>query len=110
MIENDLVWFNPNVCNFPFTEESSAFPTETQNDVVSKNPCMEDKIRDSSLEHEKSDASEGTTAISNSTPLVQEIAFIPGLGVYSDSSDSESSSSDSDILPSLFTNFASKAK
>ena len=50
------------------------------------------------------------STFTNTSTSCQQVGCIPSLGVYSDSSDSESSSSDSDILPSLFSNFSSKTK
>ena len=71
---------------------------------------MEDKADVSSQESEKTDTIGSIDITLDNTAVVQQFGYIPSLGMYSDSSDSESSSSDSDILPSLFTNFTSKAQ
>ena len=85
-----------------------------ENEDLDKKPCVEDKKEESSLESQESDSPNKPAVFDSSftsnTTVVRQMGYIPSLGVYSDSSDSESSSSDSDILPSLFSNFTSTAK
>lgn len=95
-------------------DKNPTTPSQVQNEDLSKKASPEDKKENSSLGNQKSNTSNEATVIdstfSDNTTAVQQMGYIPSLGVYSDSSDSESSSSDSDILPSLFSNFTSKAK
>ncbi|XP_028392345.1 PSME3-interacting protein-like [Dendronephthya gigantea] len=92
----------------PANPDETLVPSEVVKDDVRKSSHLEDKAGVSSRESEKLDRT-GSIDIDNTT-VAQQIGYIPSLGIYSDSSDSESSSSDSDILPSLFTNFTSKAQ
>jgi hypothetical protein len=97
-----------------YIDKNPTTPSQVQNEDLSKKASPEDKKENSSLGNQKSNTSNEATVIdstfSDNTTAVQQMGYIPSLGVYSDSSDSESSSSDSDILPSLFSNFTSKAK
>jgi hypothetical protein len=101
--------------NFSYiADKNSGVSSQVESEDLDKKSCPEDRNEESSLENQQSGTSNRSVVIESSlsttTTVVQQMGFIPSLGVYSDSSDSESSSSDSDILPSLFTNFSSTAK
>ena len=101
--------------NFSYiADKNSGVSSQVESEDLDKKSCPEDRNEESSLENQESGTSNRPVVIESSlsttTTVVQQMGFIPSLGVYSDSSDSESSSSDSDILPSLFTNFTSTAK
>ena len=83
---------NPTVSSQDETDKGEGSSFEDQESITSNEPSIID------------------STLGSNTTVVHQMGYIPSLGVYSDSSDSESSSSDSDILPSLFTNFSSTAK
>ena len=94
-------------------DKNPTVSSQVENEDLDKQRGLEDN-KEKSLENQESGSPNKPAVFDSSftsnTSLVRQIGYIPSLGVYSDSSDSESSSSDSDILPSLFSNFTSTAK